>query len=105
VPITANAIMHLHSKKAPRARKSITGSYGTRCALTVAICRMSRYDFTAQRLYVNAPLAEGVRVELDHLQTNYVRNVLRLSEGAAILVFNGATANGKRLLRHRTANK
>lgn len=50
---------------------------------------MSRYDFTAQRLYVNAPLAEGVRIDLDHLQTNYVRNVLRLSEGAAILVFNG----------------
>ena len=50
---------------------------------------MSRYDFTAQRLYVNAPLAEGVRIDLDHLQTNYVRNVLRLSEGAVILVFNG----------------
>jgi 16S rRNA (uracil1498-N3)-methyltransferase len=50
---------------------------------------MSRYDFTAQRLYVDAPLAEGGQIDLDHVQTNYVRNVLRLSEGAAILVFNG----------------
>jgi 16S rRNA (uracil1498-N3)-methyltransferase len=50
---------------------------------------MSRYDFAAQRLYVSAPLAEGEQIDLDYVQTNYVRNVLRLSEGAAILVFNG----------------
>jgi 16S rRNA (uracil1498-N3)-methyltransferase len=50
---------------------------------------MSRYDFSAQRLFVDAPLAEAARIDLDHLQTNYVRNVLRLSEGAPILVFNG----------------
>jgi len=50
---------------------------------------MSRYDFTAQRLYVDAPLAEAAQINLDHVQTNYVRNVLRLSEGALILVFNG----------------
>jgi 16S rRNA (uracil1498-N3)-methyltransferase len=50
---------------------------------------MSRYDFSAQRLYVNAPLAEAVLIELDHVQTNYVRNVLRLGDGTGILVFNG----------------
>lgn len=50
---------------------------------------MRRYDFTAHRLYVSAPLAEAAQIVLDHVQTNYVRNVLRLSEGAAILVFNG----------------
>lgn len=50
---------------------------------------MSRYDFTAKRLYVNARLAEAAQIDLDHLQTNYVCNVLRLSEGAPILVFNG----------------
>jgi 16S rRNA (uracil1498-N3)-methyltransferase len=50
---------------------------------------MSRYDFTAQRLYVDAPLAEAAQINLDHVQTNYVLNVLRLSEGALILVFNG----------------
>ena len=32
-----------------------------------------------KRLYVNAPLAEGAQIDLDHLQANYVRNVLRLS--------------------------
>jgi 16S rRNA (uracil1498-N3)-methyltransferase len=50
---------------------------------------MSRYDFAVQRLYVNAPLAEAAQIDLDHVQTNYVRNVLRLSDGARILVFNG----------------
>lgn len=50
---------------------------------------MSRYDFTAHRLYVNAPLAQAARIDLDHTQANYVRNVLRLTEGAAICVFNG----------------
>jgi 16S rRNA (uracil1498-N3)-methyltransferase len=50
---------------------------------------MSRYDFTAQRIYVDAPLAEAAQINLDHVQTNYVLNVLRLSEGALILVFNG----------------
>ncbi|HUB63703.1 MAG TPA: 16S rRNA (uracil(1498)-N(3))-methyltransferase [Methylocella sp.] len=50
---------------------------------------MSRYDFTAQRLYVNAPLKEAAQIDLNLVQTNYVRNVLRLSDGAAILLFNG----------------
>ncbi len=50
---------------------------------------MSRYDFAARRLYVNPPLARAAQIALDHAQVNYVRNVLRLSEGARILVFNG----------------
>lgn len=50
---------------------------------------MSQYNFTAQRLYVNAPLMPAAQIHLDALQVNYVRNVLRLSEGAAILIFNG----------------
>lgn len=50
---------------------------------------MSRYDFAARRLYVNAPLAQAAQIALDQAQVNYVRNVLRLSEGARILVFNG----------------
>lgn len=56
---------------------------------------MSRYDFSAQRLYVNAPLAEATLVELDQVQSNYVRNVLRLNEGAVILVFNGRDGEWK----------
>ncbi|MGH6845501.1 MAG: 16S rRNA (uracil(1498)-N(3))-methyltransferase [Methylocella sp.] len=50
---------------------------------------MSRYDFAARRLYVNPPLAQAAEIALDQVQVNYVRNVLRLSEGARILVFNG----------------
>jgi 16S rRNA (uracil1498-N3)-methyltransferase len=50
---------------------------------------MARYDFTARRLYVEAQLAPGARVELDAAQAHYLRNVLRLSDGAEIHVFNG----------------
>src|ERR1700730_15056516 len=50
---------------------------------------MSRNAFPARRLYVNPPLAQAAQIALDQAQVNYVRNVLRLSEGARILVFNG----------------
>ncbi|MGO9427406.1 16S rRNA (uracil(1498)-N(3))-methyltransferase [Rhodoblastus sp.] len=50
---------------------------------------MSRLDFTSHRLCVEAPLASGARVELTREQTNYLVNVLRLGEGARLLVFNG----------------
>lgn len=48
-----------------------------------------RYQFSARRLYVDAPLTAGACVELDRGQANYLRNVLRLQEGAEILAFNG----------------
>lgn len=50
---------------------------------------MSRYDFNAQRLYVEADLAEGASVACTPAQANYLRNVLRLKAGDAILAFNG----------------
>jgi 16S rRNA (uracil1498-N3)-methyltransferase len=50
---------------------------------------MSRHDFAAQRLFVEADLAEGGTVPCTPAQTNYLRNVLRLKAGAAVLVFNG----------------
>jgi 16S rRNA (uracil1498-N3)-methyltransferase len=50
---------------------------------------MARYDFTARRLYVEAPLKADARVELNPAQSHYLRNVLRLSDGAELLVFNG----------------
>ena len=50
---------------------------------------MSRRDFTAQRLFVEADLAEGGTVACTPAQSNYLRNVLRLKAGAAVLVFNG----------------
>lgn len=50
---------------------------------------MTRLDFTTRRLCVDAPLGEGARVDLTREQTNYLVNVLRLDEGAGLLVFNG----------------
>ena len=50
---------------------------------------MPQHDFRAPRLYVDAPLAAGNGVVLDRDQANYLGNVLRLSSGAKILVFNG----------------
>ncbi len=50
---------------------------------------MSRYDFTAPRLFIDAPLMSGASVPLERDQANYLLNVLRLGEGGRILVFNG----------------
>jgi len=50
---------------------------------------MAPYDFAAPRLFVDAALAAGAEVALDAPQANYLRNVLRLGAGEAILVFNG----------------
>ena len=50
---------------------------------------MARYDFNAQRLYVEADLAAGATVACNPDQANYLRNVLRLKAGDPILVFNG----------------
>lgn len=50
---------------------------------------MAIHDFTSQRLHVDAPLAEGAEVPLGEAQANYLVNVLRLGEGARLLVFNG----------------
>jgi 16S rRNA (uracil1498-N3)-methyltransferase len=50
---------------------------------------MSRYDFNAQRLFVEADLGEGASLTLGGDQANYLRNVLRLNAGDPVLVFNG----------------
>jgi len=50
---------------------------------------MSRYDFAAQRLFVDAALSEGANVACTPAQANYLRNVLRLGAGDRILLFNG----------------
>ncbi len=50
---------------------------------------MARYDFRQPRLYVAGPLHSGARLGLDREAVNYLRNVLRLETGAAVLVFNG----------------
>jgi 16S rRNA (uracil1498-N3)-methyltransferase len=50
---------------------------------------MARYDFNAQRLFVEADLAEATTVACTSAQANYLKNVLRLKPGDGILVFNG----------------
>jgi 16S rRNA (uracil1498-N3)-methyltransferase len=50
---------------------------------------MPDLDFRAPRLFVDAALREGERIALERNQSNYLGNVLRLSAGDTILVFNG----------------
>jgi 16S rRNA (uracil1498-N3)-methyltransferase len=50
---------------------------------------MPELDFRAPRLFVDAPLSPGQSVALERNQSNYLGNVLRLSAGESILVFNG----------------
>src|SRR5450432_4296109 len=50
---------------------------------------MPQLDFRASRLFVDAALAVGQTVALERSQSNYLGNVLRLSAGETILVFNG----------------
>ena len=50
---------------------------------------MPEFDFDAPRLFVDAPLKEDQTVTLERNQSNYLGNVLRLSAGESILVFNG----------------
>ncbi|MBV8925198.1 MAG: 16S rRNA (uracil(1498)-N(3))-methyltransferase [Bradyrhizobium sp.] len=50
---------------------------------------MPQHDFRSPRLFVDAPLAEGRTIALEREQSNYLGNVLRLSAGESVLVFNG----------------
>jgi 16S rRNA (uracil1498-N3)-methyltransferase len=50
---------------------------------------MPQLDFREPRLFVDAALAGGETIALDRGQSNYLGNVLRLSAGETILVFNG----------------
>lgn len=59
---------------------------------------MSRYDFAAQRLFVDAPLASGARIALSREQANYLLNVLRLAAGDNIIVFNGKDGEWRAVL-------
>ena len=55
------------------------------------------------RLFVREPLSQGARVELDAGQANYLGNVMRLGEGAELLVFDGQS--GEWLARIAEAGK
>src|SRR6266480_2394862 len=51
---------------------------------------MPQLDFRSPRLFVGTALAAGATVALERGQSNYLGNVLRLSDGATVLVFNGS---------------
>ncbi|MCA0424284.1 MAG: 16S rRNA (uracil(1498)-N(3))-methyltransferase [Proteobacteria bacterium] len=50
---------------------------------------MAAYDFTAPRLFMDAPMMAGARLTLTREQANYLLNVLRLGEKDLFHVFNG----------------
>lgn len=50
---------------------------------------MPSYDFSAPRLYLDLPFEPGAALALDKARQNYLGNVLRLSEGGTVLIFNG----------------
>jgi 16S rRNA (uracil1498-N3)-methyltransferase len=50
---------------------------------------MPELDFRSPRLFVEADLASGASIPLDHNQGNYLGNVLRLAAGGTVLAFNG----------------
>ena len=54
-------------------------------------------------MFVRTPLGEGVRVELDAAQANYLGNVMRLGAGAELLTFDGES--GEWLARIADAGK
>jgi 16S rRNA (uracil1498-N3)-methyltransferase len=58
-----------------------------------------RANYRMQRLFIDAPLAAGGTVTPDKAQSNYLLNVLRLTEGAELLVFNGRDGEWRALLR------
>ncbi|HUG45445.1 MAG TPA: 16S rRNA (uracil(1498)-N(3))-methyltransferase [Sphingomicrobium sp.] len=55
------------------------------------------------RLFVRETVGEGVRIELDPGQANYLGKVLRLKQGAQLLVFDGRS--GEWLARIEEASK
>lgn len=64
-----------------------------------------RANFRMQRLFIDASLAAGTRLEVSPEQFNYLANVLRMAEGAEILVFNGRDGEWKAKLTFPTRKK
>jgi 16S rRNA (uracil1498-N3)-methyltransferase len=62
---------------------------------------MPEVDFRSPRLFVDAALAAGETVTLERNQSNYLGNVLRLSAGDSILVFNGRDGEWQALIAGR----
>jgi 16S rRNA (uracil1498-N3)-methyltransferase len=50
---------------------------------------LTDHDFSAPRLFIPAAISAGATIALDKAQANYLGNVLRLSAGDTVLIFNG----------------
>jgi len=48
-----------------------------------------RANFRMQRLFVDGDIATGIALPTNDAQFNYLRNVLRMTEGNPLLIFNG----------------
>ncbi|WP_320195499.1 16S rRNA (uracil(1498)-N(3))-methyltransferase [Agrobacterium rosae] len=64
-----------------------------------------RANFRMQRLFVSQPLSQSEAIEADSDQFNYLANVLRLTDGAEILLFNGRDGEWKTTLSYPTRKK
>lgn len=64
-----------------------------------------RANFRMQRLFVDHPLTKGGAAPVNDDQFNYLANVLRLSEGAEVLVFNGRDGEWKARLAFPSRKK
>jgi len=64
-----------------------------------------RANFRMQRLFIDAPLSKGAAIEVNADQFNYLANVLRMEEGADILLFNGRDGEWKASLSFPTRKR
>lgn len=60
---------------------------------------MARYDFATHRLFVPGLYAQGAALPLTREAMNYLLNVLRMIEGARLLVFDGQSGEWEGILR------
>lgn len=66
--------------------------------------QVAKFDFRAPRIHIDAPLAAAQEIALATEQAHYLRQVMRLGDGAETIVFNGRdgewiarlSASGKR---------
>jgi 16S rRNA (uracil1498-N3)-methyltransferase len=63
---------------------------------------MARYDFATHRLFVPGLYAAGAALPLAREAMNYLLNVLRMEEGAKLLVFDGQSGEWQGVLRQPT---
>ena len=64
-----------------------------------------RANFRLQRLFITQPLTSGQGVEADRDQFHYLANVLRLAEGADILLFNGVDGEWRAKITYPSRKK